>query len=177
MLCEICKKNEATVHYTEIINNAMSEMHLCENCAQDKGAMMKPHFPLADLLAGLADFKIPLAAEKGKSVRCPGCGITYDDFRKIGRLGCSQCYETFKDSLNALLKRVHGSNYHVGKAPGSLALKEDPLEGKGKDKEKKDLPQVFLDDLRSELKQVIEKEEFEKAAQLRDKIRKLEKDI
>jgi len=162
MFCEICSKNEATVHYTEIINNEMNEMHLCEDCAREKGAMIKPHFPLADLLAGLADFKVPLTVEKGRAGQCPRCGLTYADFRKIGRLGCSQCYYTFKDSLSSLLKRVHGSNEHVGKVP-ALAGREVEVNR-------------TLKELRERLHQAIQREEFEEAAGLRDQIRGMEKD-
>ncbi len=162
MLCEICSENEATVHYTEIINNEMTEMHLCEDCAREKGAMIKPHFPLADLLAGLTDFKVPLTVEKGKAGKCPHCGLTYADFRKSGRLGCAQCYYTFKDSLSSLLKRVHGSNEHVGKVP-ALAGREVAVSR-------------TLKGLREKLHRAIQKEEFEEAAKLRDRIRELEKD-
>ena len=161
MLCEICSKNEATVHYTEIINNEMTEMHLCEDCAREKGAMIKPHFPLADLLAGLTDFKVPLTVEKGKAGKCPRCGLTYADFRKIGRLGCSQCYYTFKDSLSSLLKRVHGSSEHVGKVP-ALAGREAEVSR-------------TLRELRERLQRAVQREEFEEAAGLRDQIREMEK--
>ena len=161
MLCEICGKNEATVHYTEIINNEMTEMHLCEGCAREKEAIIKPHFPLADLLAGLTDFKVPLTVEKGKAGKCPRCGLAYADFRKMGRLGCGQCYYTFKDSLSLLLKRVHGSSEHVGKVPASA----DKEAGAGR----------ALRELRERLHQAIQKEEFEEAATLRDRIREMEK--
>ncbi len=161
MFCEICGKSQATVHYTEIINNEMAEMHLCENCAREKGALIKPQFPLADLLAGLADFQAPSTAEKRRVGKCPRCGLTYAGFRKSGRLGCSQCYYTFKDGLASLLKRVHGASEHVGKAPAS-AGKET---GAGR----------ALKELRERLHQAIQKEEFEEAARWRDRIKELEK--
>lgn len=161
MLCEICSKDEATVHYTEIINNETTEMHLCENCAREKGALIKPQFPLADLLAGLADFQVPSTGEKGRAGKCPHCGLTYAGFRKSGRLGCGQCYYTFKDSLAPLLKRVHGSSEHVGKVPASAG--QETRVGRA------------LKELRERLHQAIQKEEFEEAAGLRDRIRELEK--
>ena len=161
MLCEICSKNEATVHYTEIVNDKMTEMHLCEDCAREKGAIIKPHFPLADLLAGLTDFNVPLTVEKGKAEKCPRCGLTYADFRKVGRLGCSRCYYTFKDSLSSLLKRVHGSNEHMGKVPASVG---GEVEG-----------EYTLKKLREELHRAVQREEFEEAAKLRDRIREMEK--
>ena len=162
MLCEICSKNEATVHYTEIINNRAAEMHLCEDCAREKGAVIKPHFPLADLLAGLTDFQAPLTVEKGKAKQCSHCGLTYADFRKIGRLGCGQCYYTFKDNLSSLLKRVHGSSEHVGKVPVSSGGEAEVSR--------------TLRELRERLHQAVQKEEFEKAVELRDRIKELEKE-
>ncbi len=161
MLCELCNKNGATVHYTEIINNETAEMHLCEDCAREKGALIKPQFPLADLLAGLADFQVPSTVEKGRSWKCLRCGLTYTGFRKSGRLGCGQCYYTFKDGLTSLLKRVHGSSEHVGKVP-ALAGREAGVSH-------------VLRGLRERLHQAIQKEEFEEAATLRDRIKEMEK--
>ncbi|MCD5390756.1 UvrB/UvrC motif-containing protein [candidate division NPL-UPA2 bacterium] len=162
MLCEICGKSQATVHYTEIINNESSETHLCEDCARKKGAMLKPHFPLADLLSGLIDFNLPLTLEDKGRGKCPQCGLTYSDFKKIGRLGCGQCYDTFKESLAPLLKRVHGSNEHVGKssALAGKAMQEATLQ---------------LRELQERLQKAIQREEFEEAARLRDRIREIEK--
>lgn len=162
MLCEICSKNEATVHYTEIINNRAAEMHLCEDCAQEKGAVIKPHFPLADLLAGLTDFQVPLTVEKGKAKQCSHCGLTYADFRKSGRLGCGQCYYAFKDNLSSLLKRVHGSSEHTGKVPVSSGGEAEVSR--------------TLRELRERLYRAVQKEEFEKAVELRDRIKELEKE-
>lgn len=162
MLCEICGKSQATVHYTEIISNEMAEIHLCENCAREKGALIKPQFPLADLLAGLADFQIPSMVEEGKVGKCSRCGLTYAGFRKGGQLGCSQCYYAFKDGLALLLKRVHGASKHVGKIP-ALANKEIK-DGHA------------LKELRERLSQAVQKEEFEEAARWRDRIKELEKD-
>ncbi|NOX96815.1 MAG: hypothetical protein GXO98_01875 [Nitrospirae bacterium] len=162
MLCEICNKKEATVHYTEIISDEMTEMHLCEDCAREKGAMIKPHFPLADLLAGLTDFKVPLTVKEGKSEKCPHCGLSYADFRKIGRLGCGQCYYTFRDGLSSLLKRVHGSCEHVGKVPALAGGEVAKVN-------------YTLKELRKRLQQAIQREAFEEAARLRDQIRGMEK--
>ncbi|MCK4262103.1 UvrB/UvrC motif-containing protein [bacterium] len=161
MLCEVCGKSQATVHYTEIINNDATEMHLCEDCAQKKGAILKPHFPLADLLSGLIDFKLPLTLKEEGRGKCPQCGMTYSDFKKIGRLGCGQCYNTFKESLAPLLKRVHGSNEHVGKSPA--------LAGKAMRTTQQ------LRQLKEKLQRAIQREEFEEAARLRDRIREIEK--
>src|SRR3990167_7340363 len=113
MLCDICGKFEATVHLTEIVNEQVTKLHLCEECAKEKGAEMEEHFGLSDLLAGLADMGATLEPEVGEAVKCPNCGFTYQDFKKLGRLGCSECYDAFKKQLAPLIKRIHGSDRHV----------------------------------------------------------------
>ena len=160
MLCELCKQAQATVHLTEIVNDQMTELHLCEACANQKGAQVESHFGLADLLSELADFSKTQEPEEIANKACPSCGMTYDDFRKVGRLGCAQCYQTFKRSLGSLLKRIHGAPIHLGKAPTRLVK---PEKAKGE-----------LADLKRKLRHAIEQEEFEEAARLRDHIRRLE---
>ena len=161
MVCELCKQTQATVHLTEIINEQMTELHLCEACANQKGAQVESHFGLSDLLSGLADFSKTQEPEEVTAKACPTCGMTYDDFRKVGRLGCAECYATFKRSLGGLLKRIHGSPMHVGKSPTRL-IKPSKL-GKSE-----------LLDLKKKLERAIEDEAFEEAARLRDQIRRVE---
>lgn len=161
MVCDICGKNEATVHLTEIINNEVTKLHLCETCAREKAAAMEEHFGLADLLAGLADFGVPAEPDEMSKLKCPNCGFTYMDFKKVGRLGCAECYDAFKQSLAPLLKRIHGSDQHYGKAP----IKEQKT-AKVRDD---------IQDLRERLQKAVDMEEFEQAAKLRDQIKELEK--
>ena len=161
MLCDLCKQSQATVHLTEIVNDQMTELHLCEACANQKGAQVESHFGLADLLSGLADFSKVQEPEEVSTKACPTCGMTYDDFRKVGRLGCAECYPTFKRSLGSLLKRIHGSPIHVGKSP--IRLIKPAKVGKSE-----------LLDLKRKLERAIENEEFEEAAKLRDHIRRME---
>lgn len=160
MLCELCKEAQATVHLTEIVNEQMAELHLCEACANQKGAQMESHFGLTDLLGGVADFgKAPEPEEVTKET-CPNCAMTFDDFRKVGRLGCSECYTTFKRGVGNLLKRIHGSTHHLGKSPARVARPPKT--------------RTELLELRRKLERAIELEEFEEAARLRDAIRLLE---
>ena len=91
MLCDLCNKNQATVHLTEIIDEQMSELHLCEECARKKSIQMEQQFGLADLLAGLAEFGKPEENADLASLKCANCGLTYKDFKRIGRLGCGEC--------------------------------------------------------------------------------------
>ena len=161
MLCELCKQSQATVHLTEIINDQMSELHLCEACANQKGAQVESHFGLADLLSGLADYGKESEPEEVSTKACASCGMTYDDFRKVGRLGCADCYATFKRSLGSLLKRIHGSPIHVGKSPARL-LKPAKI------------AKSELLELKRKLEKAIVDEAFEEAARLRDQIRRVE---
>lgn len=166
MLCDICTKNPATVHLTEIIDDKMTELHLCEECAQKKGAQMESHFGLADLLAGLADLggQFSNTTKEAKLVKCPRCGLTYEDFKKIGRLGCGECYSAFKDALLPLLKRIHGSTQHCGKSPIKKSSKIIKAV-KAKDE---------LHELKEKLQKAIHIEDFEEAVKLRDKIKDME---
>lgn len=160
MLCELCKKSQATVHLTEIINDQMTELHLCETCANQKGAQVESHFGLADLLSGLADFSKTQDAEEVSSKSCENCGMNYEDFRKLGRLGCADCYSSFKRSLGSLLKRIHGSPIHLGKSPVRLI--------------KPSRSKTELAEFKRKLERAIEEERFEDAARLRDQVRRIE---
>ncbi len=171
MLCDECKERPATVHVTQIINDQKSEVHLCEVCAKAKGHLgfaFKPSFSVQDLLAGLIqqfseEPELPIDMSFRVSDKCEVCGMTLEDFRRTGRLGCGRCYDEFREQLEPLLRRLHGSSKHIGKLPrrvGGIAhLKR--LEGQ----------------LKKELQKAIASEKYEKAAELRDKIHQLEKDI
>jgi protein arginine kinase activator len=164
MVCDVCGKNPATVHLTEIIDEQMNELHLCEECARKKSAAMEQQFGLSDLLAGLANFdKGGQSEEKEAASKCPSCGLSYKDFKKIGRLGCGDCYAAFKKYLSPLLKRIHGANIHYGKSPVRMLAKSSS------GRKKPD-----LQDLRSRLQKAIESEAYEEAARLRDQIRELQ---
>ena len=162
MLCDVCGKNPATVHLTEIIDDQMNELHLCEDCAREKSAAMEQQFGLSDLLAGMAEVSKPSAKElETPAVKCPTCGLSYADFKKIGRLGCGECYTVFRKYLAPLLKRIHGSTQHSGKSPLNVTIKG------GKKK-------ADIQELRLRLQKAIEGEAFEEAARLRDQIKELE---
>jgi len=161
MLCDLCGKNQATVHLTEIIDDQMSELHLCEECAHKKSMQMEQQFGLSDLLAGLAEFGKPEETVEAASIKCSNCGLSYQDFKRVGRLGCGECYSSFKKYLMPLLKKIHGSTQHLGKSPYKVVTRPKK--------------KVELTELRLSLQRAIEKEEFEEAARLRDKIRELEK--
>ena len=146
---------------TEIIDDNVTELHLCEECAKEKGAQMEQHFELADLLAGLADFGSKLTTKEEQALKCPNCGMSFADFKKTGRLGCSVCYTAFRKNLLPLLKRIHGSTQHVGKSPVKATKQVKKM--------------TEMQELKSKLEQAIKLEKFEEAAELRDKIKALEK--
>ncbi len=163
MKCDLCKTREATVHLTEVINDKVTKLHLCEQCAKRKGEEMQSHFGLTDLLSGLMDMGAAIPGEKAgekAAAQCSSCGMTYQDFQKTGKLGCGKCYGTFKKNLEELLRKIHGSDRHVGKMPfqGEEVLKE----------------QNDLKRLKGELTGMIRAEQFEKAAVLRDRIKDIE---
>ncbi|MFH1269694.1 MAG: UvrB/UvrC motif-containing protein [Candidatus Omnitrophota bacterium] len=161
MLCDICGKNPATVHLTEIIDEQMNELHLCEQCANQKSMQMEQHFGLSDLLGGMAEFEKPVKEKEAiVLVKCPNCALTYADFKKLGRLGCSECYDTFRKYLGPLLKKVHGSVLHFGKSPFRVSRPVDE--------------RVDLQTLRNQLQKAIESEAFEEAARIRDQIKGME---
>ena len=149
---------------TEIVNNQMIEIHLCEACAQEKGTDFKTHFNLTDLLAGLTEAgKTSKPAEKRLTGKCPECGLTYDEFGKTGRLGCASCYEAFNKLLLPLIKRVQRSTRHVGKRPSRVSAETGQVN--------------ILQVLQERLAKSVQMEEFEEAARLRDEIRQAEEKI
>ena len=162
MQCDHCGDNEAIVHWTQIVNNEMTTLHLCESCAAEKGlepGVSAANFPLTDFLAQMG---------KGGGVEpasgigpCAYCGMQLDDFKKSGRLGCPHCYVTFDTHLRTLLRRLHGGTQHLGK----VYLPPDPSESARVER---------LAGLRRKLDRAVESEDFEQAAQLRDQIRTLE---
>jgi protein arginine kinase activator len=165
MLCDNCKEREAIINLTQVEHDSKVTLHLCEQCAQQKGvetggAVMKS--PLGNFLGALGKGAalVPAGAD---GVRCPDCGSSLRDFRDTGRLGCDQCYVAFDAHLRDLLRRLHGSSQHVGEryeVPGEAGAEADP--------------RSRLLDLKAQLRRAVEGENFELAAELRDRIRVLE---
>lgn len=159
MVCEICGQREATVHVTEIEQGQLREIHMCEECARKQGESMGGPFSWADLLAGLAG--VVSEGVVDSSVRCPRCGRGFADFRRTGRLGCSECYATFEDGLVPIIRRVHGATTHTGRRPACVATQAPAA--------------CNIEDLRRRLAEAVANEEYEEAARLRDALRELER--
>jgi protein arginine kinase activator len=158
MLCDICHKNIATVHLTEVVNDKVVEMHICQGCTKLKAEEIQEQFSISELLGGLVD--IGQIKKEDTALKCSSCGLTYADFKKKGRFGCSNCYVTFKSKLSQLLKKIHGSTHHVGKSP---LRKVTQAAGR-----------VSVKELKERLERAIQLEEYEEAARLRDELRKLD---
>ncbi len=161
MVCDNCKENEAIIHFTKIVENQMTTLHLCEPCASAKGLepTVKPgSFPLTDFLAQVGKSSTDTATVVAP---CAYCGLRLEDFKKTGRLGCSHCYVSFETNLKGLLRRLHGNTQHVGK----VYLPPDPTRAEQQER---------LAGLRRKLDKAVESEDFERAAQIRDMIRTLE---
>lgn len=157
MLCNICKENEATVHLTQMVKDDIKKIDLCESCSKAKGVNDPTGFSLADLLLGLGAAQEMEQATSGVEQKCPQCGFTQADFKKAGRLGCAECYHTFAEGLETLLKTMHKGVKHVGKIPQLLHQARDFSEK--------------LKQLQKKLEKAISNEDFEEAAILRDEIK------
>ena len=163
MQCEDCGSALAKLHLTEIVNSTVTELHLCRPCAARRGFQHGVHAgPLAftHLLAQLMDDTTPTDDDNLAHAQCSGCGMFFSTFRETGNLGCAQCYTAFGSALKPLLRRLHGEPRHIGKAP------------------KKDEPRLALRrqllQLHQELERAVGREDYERAAELRDKVRDIE---
>jgi protein arginine kinase activator len=153
--CSICNK-QATVHLTQIVNNKIHKVDLCESCAQKKGVTDPEGFSLADMLS-----KAPLVPVSGEDqVVCSNCGQSTEDFRRTGRLGCSECFVVFKDLVLPVLEDMHAGTTHQGKVP-TVALSRQSS-------------QLQLQHLQEALARAVAEEAYEDAATYRDQIKAIQ---
>ena len=153
----VCKQNQATVHLTQIVGDKMQKVDLCEDCAKTQNVNDPASFSMADFLLGLGASQEMAEASGGVELRCPACGFTQADFKKAGRLGCSECYTTFAEGLENLLKSMHKGTRHIGKVPSALRQSRDLNDR--------------LKSLQKKLDKAVTAEDFETAATLRDEIK------
>ena len=167
MLCEKCKKNQATVFYEEIINGNKSSCSLCASCAaeMEKGGASSSGYGWFSLPDGLLGGLFGQTVLPQKKV-CPACGADFSYLRQTGKVGCPECYTVFGDQLRDIIRSAHGNVKHVGRSPARL---------RNNAKENQSAPsEDRLTDLRRQMQVAISEENFELAATLRDEIRKLE---
>lgn len=165
MQCQICSKNDATIHLTEIADGVRTEIHVCETCAVEQELAVKSHIPINELLSNLLasqPTEEELADPAEKELVCPNCGFTLAQFQKEGTLGCPADYEVFEKVLRPLIEKAHdGKTTHVGKIPATM-----PRDTK---------EQMQLLNLRQRLETAVRSEDYELAAKLRDEIKKAER--
>ncbi len=162
MLCDVCHERDAAVTLTQAVKGDVSVLHLCQECAAERGIETSVTTPFKNLIGDyLPAVQHQAAVAQAEAVRCPFCGMSLRDFRQTGRLGCAHCYSTFEQSLRELLRRVHGNARHVGRAYEPPPT-EQTHEASG------------LGELRERLRRAVDNEEFELAASLRDQIKGLE---
>ena len=183
MLCDNCGKREANVRYSENINGRKKEMHLCEECSEKLGiGKMDFNMPidfssffgglLEDL--GTPDF-MPLFNEV-KTLKCNHCGYTFEDIVNTGSLGCGNCYDVFEERLDPMIKKIQGSNRHVGRTGKIIDSKIGKKFNGNNDNEENDNKKEIseIEKLQNDLKQAIKDERYEDAAKIRDEIKKIE---
>lgn len=162
MLCNECGKNEAKVHVTHIFNGKKTESHLCEECAKKNQTFLNSNFSMENLFSAMLNNAFNTTTYM-PSKGCTKCGMTFDEFKNTGKFGCSDCIDTFKQRLLPVVKNIQGYDTHTGKIPkragGSYKIQKD------------------IEKLKAQLKKAIDSEEYERAAQLRDKIREMEGNI
>ncbi len=174
MKCEICNKNEATIIVMQVINGKPKNLYICDKCAgenDDENDFVLP-ISLPELfqaiLGGLIGMEIQYSPHNpqynensGDEIKCEVCKTTYSEFKNTGKFGCENCYKTFKNQLDTVLKNIQGSNIHSGKVPS---------------KQRESYNNRFeISNLKRQLQEAIKIEDYEKAANLRDQIRAMEK--
>jgi protein arginine kinase activator len=164
MSCEQCHEREAVIHLTQIVNEQVTTLHLCERCAAEKGVESpgsQPKTPLGTFLAAMGQELPEQTPTPRAGDNCPRCGGSLQDFRESGRLGCPDCYRSFEVPLRDLLRRLHGSTHHMGEryADRDAAAPKDRHQ---------------VTELREQLRLAVETENFELAAELRDRLRVME---
>lgn len=158
--CDLCE-NQATVHLTQILNNKIHKVDLCESCAQEKGVTDPNGFSLADLLIKSAAEDAESSEEGAEGATCPSCGYSRKDFRKSGRVGCPDCYDHFGETITSILGNMHKGTRHCGKVPANARAAMSYREEVAR--------------LENDLKKAVEAERYEEAAEYRDRIQEVKK--
>lgn len=165
MLCDNCKKNIATTHIHTSVNGTVKDLHLCSYCAAEYGYLNNNG--IVDMLASMFGESL-LLNPAASAIKCPCCGSTFEDIANTGKAGCSECYNVFKDEFYPSLYRIHGKSRHIGKRPDKNYINIDDNKAEVQNNENE------IEKLKKELKNAIETENFERAAELRDKIKEAE---
>lgn len=158
MICQNCNKNDATLHMKRIINGSAAEVHLCSDCARSLGygeAFSGFGLGFGHLLGELLSSG---EVGSGSSMRCPACGKSFEEIAEDGKMGCAECYAVFYDRLLPSLNKIHGKTAYMGSKPQNGSVKAKTL---------------TLQELKLALNEAVERQDFELAATLRDKINEI----
>lgn len=161
MKCECCQKTEATIHLTQVVDGEIRKLNLCQECAKENGIDLNSPISITDVLLGLGS-ALPGQAKPNLGefdLSCSRCQMTRSEFKKRARLGCPECYDAFMGELSALTQAMHHSRQHVGKIPARQGT------------EARITAQIAS--LQKDIEMAIAREEYELAANLRDKIKAL----
>ena len=161
MLCDNCKENDSVITLTRTGPSGVVEQHLCEKCAAERGVETSVSAAKPQINEFMQTIHQQLPASVSDAARCTFCSSTIKDFRATGRLGCANCYDAFESTLRDLLRRVHGGSRHIGRRyEAPLASQQAHVS--------------VATELRDRLRRAIESEQFELAADIRDKLRGVE---
>ncbi len=166
MKCQKCGANNANTHIKTIVNGEFKEYDLCSECAKQMGYTNVFGDIENEFSNFLGSFFGNVLPARTQATRCEFCGSSYSDIAKSGHVGCANCYDIFGEQLLPSIRRIHGNTAHCGKNSG----KDD----KQSDKPKKETKEQKIEKLKSELDKAIKEQNFEYAAELRDKIKEME---
>ena len=177
MNCENCGKNYANVRYTQIINGNKRKMFLCEECSKTLGIdnlNLSIDFSglLGEVFSSFEHENIFQNILKTKELRCDRCNFSFEDFINTGKFGCEDCYSTFEEKIDPILRNIQGVNRHIGRI-GKIGSK-DVNKSEKWEESKKEISNSEIENLKKELRKVVKEENYEEAAIIRDKIKKLE---
>lgn len=184
MLCDNCNKNEATIHYTEVVNGVKNERHLCSECMQELDYGIEGEFPLSKLIRGILSAHLGNNGQETDEplmqIKCNKCEMTYNEFTKLGKFGCAECYSVFGPLIMENIKKIQGHSTHTGKQYKRYIDKEnkeiekqysDISTAKVEKLRKKISDKEEIDAMEKQLKEAIKIEDYEEAARLRDAIK------
>ncbi len=174
MLCQNCERNEANIRYTQIINGVKKEIALCSECAKKLGIEdleLPINFNnfLGDFFNDYAETEF-LPMLQNHEVKCNTCGMTYNDFINTGMFGCSDCYNTFSNPIDSLLKNLHGTSTHIGRIPKG---KSEKITVEKSDNKNENPEENKKEKLEKELEKAIKEERYEDAAKIRDELKEM----
>lgn len=164
MLCESCNKRTANFHFTKIINGQIEEHHLCDVCAMENNDFdFDKQFSFHKLFTSLFDDNEESKEESKPDITCSNCGLSFKRFQETGKLGCAKCYDEFSIYLEPIVKSIHGHGRHRGKVPNASKPRLNLIKE--------------VEGLNSQLEEAVKKEEFERAATIRDEIKKVKQKL